>query len=478
MIALQNKKTNIIPVILAGGVGSRLWPLSRENHPKPFIKLDDGQSLIQKAYLRAVSIANAYEVLTVTNRELFFYTKDEYAEVQNRSVYHSFILEPFSKNSTAAIALAAHHIKEEHGDNTIMLVLPADHLIKYPDIFLAAVDQAVKLCCEEKLVTFGIKPDTPKTGYGYIETDGHNVLRFVEKPDAEKAQEYLSSGNFLWNSGIFCMQAGTILDDMDMYCPTISSQSRNCLKNAAISQGKNWVQKEVHSKDFSTVEELSIDYAIFEKSAKVAVVSCDIGWSDIGSWLEFGQLYPADQEGNHILGEVVLEDVKNCIIHSENRMAACIGLQDLVIADTSDAILVTSRNRVQDVKLIVKRLKNLEHNSYQLFPKVHRPWGNYTVLQEGDGFKLKHIKVKPGSALSLQSHRYRSEHWIVVNGTARVVNEEQELFLAANQSTYIPAGNKHRLENPGDEILNLIEIQCGSYLGEDDIVRFDDLYGR
>ncbi len=474
---LPLQQSKIVPIILAGGIGSRLWPLSRENHPKPFIRLDN-QSLIQKTYLRAVSIAGVTEVVTVTNRDLFFYTKDEYNEVQAESVSHAFILEPFGRNSAAAIALAGQYVKEKHGNDAILLILPADQLIDKPDAFKKAVDQAVTLALEGKLLTFGIKPDSPNTGYGYIEAENNSVRRFIEKPHLEQAKEYLAAGHYFWNSGMFCMRTHDILDEMDLHCPAISSGSHHCIKNAKISKGENWIQIEIQGQDFNKIEDISIDYAIFEKSNKVAVVPCDIGWSDIGSWSEFGQLYPSDKDGNHILGETALEAVQNCIIHSEERLVAGIGLNNIIIADTSDAVLVADRRYVQDVRKIVKQLKNREHKSYKHFPTVHRPWGTYTILQEGDGFKLKRIEVKPGAALSLQSHQHRSEHWIVVEGIAKITNGDQITMLEHNQSTYIPVGNKHRLENPGNDLLVLIEVQCGTYLGEDDIVRYEDKYKR
>nr|VFK63718.1 MAG: mannose-1-phosphate guanylyltransferase [Candidatus Kentron sp. UNK]VFK70927.1 MAG: mannose-1-phosphate guanylyltransferase [Candidatus Kentron sp. UNK] len=468
------KKTKVLPVILSGGVGSRLWPLSREAHPKPFIRLDDNQSLIQKTYLRAASIDGIEEIVTVTNRALFFYTKDEYDEVALAPILRSFILEPFGRNSAAAIGLAAHYAKSKFGNDCILLVLPADHLVEKQDAFMDAINQAMILASDDKLVTFGIRPDTPKTGYGYIEADGHNVLRFVEKPNLDTAQGYLDSGNYFWNSGMFCMCAGTIIEEMHAHCPKIPSQSNICLENAKTSVGASWLLTEISAQDFEKVEDISIDYAIFERSEKVAVVTCDIGWSDIGSWLEFGQLHPLDENNNHISGEAVLEDAQDCILHSEHRMIAGIGLRDLIIADTSDALLVADKSRVQDVRTIVKKLKTQGHKSYEFSPTVYRPWGNYTVLQEGDGFKLKRIEVKPRASLSLQSHAHRSEHWIVVSGVAKVVNHDQILALRHNQSTYIPIGNKHRLENPGDEMLILIEVQCGNYLEETDIIRYNE----
>ena len=470
-------------MILAGGVGSRLWPLSREAHPKPFIRLNDGLSLIQKTLLRAAAIDHVPEVITVTNRELFFYTKDDYEAVVSGEIFHTFLLEPFGRNSSAAIGLAAHHVKEKYGDNSILLILPADHLIDNQSAFSEAVQQAIILAEQGRLVTFGIKPNAPKTGYGYIETENNEeksnkVKRFVEKPDLELAKQYLAAGNYFWNSGMFCMAAGTILEEMDQLCTDIATQTRVCLQTTNCYENDNWLQLEIKSSAFEPVRDISIDYAVFEKSDKVAVVPCDIGWSDIGSWIEFGELHAKDQANNHVYGEAVLEDVQNSIVHAGQRLVTGLGLEDLIIADTQDALLVAHRDRAQDVRKIVKTLQAKQHPSYKYFPTVHRPWGSYTVLQEDPSFKLKRIEVKTGAALSLQSHKYRSEHWVVVSGTARITNGDQIFDLESNQSTYIPVGNKHRLENKGKEVLVVIEVQCGSYLGEDDIVRYEDAYGR
>jgi mannose-1-phosphate guanylyltransferase len=467
----------VVPVILAGGVGSRLWPLSRESHPKPFIKLADGTSLIQKTYLRALEATGAQEVVTIINRELFFTTKDEYDTLSRDNIEHTFILEPVGRNSSAAIALASHYAKAKYGENCVLLILPADHLISKQDAFNTAVKQAESFAQKNKLVTFGIQPDSPQTGYGYIEADSHLVKRFVEKPSLEVAETYLAAGNYYWNSGMFCLQAGALLAEMQDHCPSIAAQTKICLEQANKSQGKNWQQIEITYDLFAAVENISIDYAVFEKSQHVAVIPCDIGWSDIGSWVEYGELSPTD-EGNHVFGEAVLKDSQDCIIHAESRLVAGIGLKDLVIADTADALLVAHKSKAQQVRHIVDTLKQNNDRRYRTFQTVHRPWGTYTVLQEGAGFKLKQIEVKPGASLSLQSHKQRSEHWVVVSGVAKVTNGDKISYLEHNQSTYIPVGNRHRLENEGNERLILVEVQCGSYLGEDDIVRYEDKYNR
>jgi len=471
----------LIPTILCGGAGSRLWPVSRELHPKPFIRLADGQSLLQKAWLRGAVLPDVTETLTVTNRELYFKTEDEYREVSGehyKDLPNSFILEPFGRNTAPAIAAAALQVAAGHGDDALLLVLAADHLITDQSAFALAVEQAMQLATQGKLVTFGIRPETPETGYGYIEADGNKVVRFVEKPGIEKAQEYVESGNYLWNSGMFCFSAGSMLREMQQHCPDILSATRTCLDQSRKAEGKNHTQIELDPDTFARVPDDSIDYAVMEKSANVAVIPCNIGWSDIGSWNAVGELTPADGQGNRIDGEVMLQDVSNCYIQSKQRIVGALGIDNLVIIDTPDAMLVADRSRAQDVKLLYARLKAQGHEAHKLHTTVHRPWGTYTVLEEGPRFKIKRIVVKPGGRLSLQMHHHRSEHWVVVSGMARVVNGDRELFINTDESTYIPAGHKHRLENPGVVDLVMIEVQSGEYLGEDDIVRFEDIYGR
>ncbi len=470
----------LIPTILCGGAGSRLWPVSRELHPKPFIRLADGQSLLQKAWLRGVAQPGVVETLTVTNRELFFKTEDEYREVavQHKDLVNSYILEPFGRNTAPAIAAAALHVAARHGEDALLLVLAADHLIADQTAFAQAVVVAMQLAAQGKLVTFGIHPDTPETGYGYIEADGNKVLRFVEKPSLEKAQKYVASGNYLWNSGMFCFSAGTLLREMHLHCPNILATTRACMEQSRLAQSKNHTQIELDPETFGLVPDDSIDYAVMEKSKNVAVVPCSIGWSDIGSWSALGDLTPPDTEGNRIEGDVILHDVSNCYIQSNQRLVGAVGIDNLIIIDTPDAVLVADRSRAQDVKHLYTRLKAQGHEAHRLHTTVHRPWGTYTVLEEGPRFKIKRIVVKPEASLSLQMHHHRSEHWIVVSGMAKVVNGDLELFVNTDESTYIPAGHKHRLQNPGVVDLVMIEVQSGEYLGEDDIVRFDDVYGR
>ena len=468
----------LIVTILCGGSGSRLWPVSREAHPKPFIKLEDGQSLLQKAFLRGTHLKEITEVLTVTNRELYFKTEDEYEEVNAANIATSFILEPYGRNTGAAIATAALQVAKKYGSNAVMLVLAADHLIHNQTAFQAAVAEAIGFAQQGKLVTFGIQPTAPETGYGYIEADGNNVVRFVEKPSFEKAQSYLASGKFLWNSGMFCFSAGTMLQELELHCPDVLAAARLCLEHSRTSEGTNFSQIELEHATFGAIPDNSIDYLVMEKSNKVVVVPCDIGWSDIGSWTALGDLTEPDSNGNRVLGDTLLYNTKNCTIQGNERLVGVVGVENLIVIDTPDALLIANKSNAQDVKHIYAQLKAKGHEAHKNHRTVYRPWGTYTVLENGEGFKIKRIEVNPGASLSLQMHHHRSEHWIVVTGMARVVNGDREFFVNTNESTYIPAGHKHRLENPGLLKLVMIEVQSGNYLEEDDIVRFQDNYGR
>ena len=444
--------------------------------------MTDGQSLLQKAWLRGAVLDGVAEILTVTNRELHFKTEDEYREVAsipaNNDLANSFILEPFGRNTAPAIAAAALQVSATHGDDASMLVLVADYLNADQPSFVKAVATAMQLAAQGKLVTFGIQPSLPETGYGYIEADGYTVKRIVEKPSLDKAKEYIASGRYLWNSGMFCFQAGTMLHEMQEHCPAFLDATRACIAKSRSAVGRGFSQLELDASLFKQVPDDSIDYAIIEKSANVDVVPCNIGWSDIGSWAALGDLTAPDAQGNRIEGEVILQEVCNCYIQSSQRIVGAVGVKGLVIIDTPDAVLIADRSSAQDVKHIYARLKAKGHEVHRLHRTVHRPWGTSTVLEEGPHFKIKCIEVKPNASLNLQMHHHRSEHWIVVSGRARVVNGQQELFVQTNESNYIPAGHKHRLENPGMLPLILIEVQTGEYLGEDDIVRFDDVYGR
>jgi mannose-1-phosphate guanylyltransferase len=360
----------------------------------------------------------------------------------------------------------------------MMLVLAADHLITDQAAFAGVVGKAVTLAAAGKVVTFGITPDSPETGYGYIEADGNAVLRFVEKPSPEKAREYLASGRYLWNSGMFCFAAGTMLREMEQHCPDILAATTACVEKSRTLQGGGSLQLELDAASFGQVPSISVDYAVMERSADVAVVPCSIGWSDIGSWASLSELADADSDGNRVEGQALLHEVKNCYIQSKDRMVGAIGIENLIVVDTPDALLIADKFRSQEVGRLYSALKAQGHEAYKLHRTVHRPWGTYTVLEEGSRFKIKRIVVKPRASLSLQLHHHRSEHWIVVSGMAKVVNGTNEFFVGTNESTYIPAGHKHRLDNPGIVDLVMIEVQSGEYLGEDDIVRFDDIYGR
>lgn len=473
--------STLVPVILCGGAGSRLWPVSRAQYPKPFIRLDDGNSLLQKAFLRGAALPGVTDILTVTNRELFFLIEDEYREIKNSAdqpINTSFILEPFCRNTAPAIAAACLKVFETHGEHAVLLVLAADHLISCHGAFNEAVARSCSLAQQGKLVTFGIQPTCPETGYGYIEARGDEVVRFVEKPGLETAKEYFSSGNFLWNSGMFCFQAGAMLKEMETHCPGILEGARHSMAQARKSAGKGFSEVKISAEAFSTVPDDSIDYAVMEKTKNAAVIACDIGWSDIGCWRSLGDLTPADENNNRICGDVFIQGSNGCTIKSDNRVVGAVGIENLIIIDTPDALLVAHKDKAQQVKNIYSQLKAQDHESHKLHQTAHRPWGTYTVLEEGAGFKIKRIVVKPQASLSLQMHHHRSEHWVVVSGKAKVINDTQEFVLRVNESTYIPAGHKHRLENNGREPLIMIEVQTGSYLGEDDIVRFEDVYGR
>ena len=475
---------DLIPVILSGGVGSRLWPVSREAHPKPFMTLPDGQNLIQKTFLRASALEGVSEILTVTNRELLFKTEDEYRTVDTAGHSMGYILEPFGRNTAAAVALAALQLKEAHGSEAHMLVLAADHLIQDETAFAAAVAKAVRLSAAGWLVTFGIKPQYPETGFGYIEAadsaleGGLKVARFVEKPDLKTAEAYVAAGNYFWNSGMFCFQVGAVLEEFARHAPDVLSAAAASMGRSRVTTAKGYRCLAVDADSFAQVPDISIDYALMERSDKVATIPCDIGWSDIGSWNAVSDLTHADENGNRFEGEVLSHGARNNYVNSEDRLTALVGVEDLLVIDTADALMIAHKNHAQDVKHIVTQLKKSGHTLHQLHQTVHRPWGTYTTLENGDRFKIKRIVVKPKASLSLQMHHHRSEHWIVVSGMALIVNDDQEMMLNINESTFIRAGHRHRLSNPGVIDLILIEVQSGDYLGEDDIVRFEDVYGR
>ncbi|BBF64692.1 Alginate biosynthesis protein AlgA [Acidithiobacillus ferridurans] len=473
----------LVPVILSGGTGSRLWPLSRKSFPKPFVALPDGESLIQKTLHRIINLGAKGPILTVTNRDYYFLTRDAYAACAK--THHCkipdahYLLEPKGRNTTPAMAAAALWARETERDDAVLLFLPADHLIADEARFGAAVRSAAALAGQGYLVTFGVTPTAPEIGYGYIQAGeslgaGHQVVRFVEKPNTATAQDYLASGDHLWNSGMFCMQAGSLLKALEEHAPATLAAASAAMASAE-RNGDTWELGE----EFAAAPDISIDYAVMEKAANVAVVRADFDWNDLGAWTSYGVLMPEDENGNQVHAcDSLFVDAQRCVVHSPDRLTAVLGLRDVLIIDTPDALLIADRHRDQEVKTIVERLKARKHDSVDIHTTVHRPWGTYTTLEEGDRFKIKRIIVKPGEKLSLQMHHHRSEHWIVVRGTARIVNGDTEKLILTNESTYIPAGHCHRLENPGMIDLVLIEVQSGAYLGEDDIVRFDDIYGR
>ena len=487
MLANVNQPVNpnpivimLIPLILSGGSGTRLWPVSREAYPKPFIKLPDGQSLLQKTLGRLAPLGELAEVITVTNREHLFATRDEYARMDGPR-QHFFVLEPVARNTAPAVAVGALAALARHGADVTLLVLPADNLVPDAEAFSHSVQQAVALAAQGNLVTFGIRPAYPETGFGYIErgdaikgSEGCRVARFTEKPDAETARAMMESGRFYWNSGMFCFRADVFLEELAALAPEIDRGARQCWEAITAQDDHVHLSQEV----FGTIPDISIDYAVMEKSSRVAVIPSTFAWSDVGSWKAVSELTAPDGQGNRAQGEAMFVDSSDCYVQSDSRMVAAVGLHGVVVVDTPDALLVADREHVQDVKKVAQQLKLARHETYLLHKTVMRPWGTYTVLEEGDGFKIKRIVVKPGASLSLQMHYHRSEHWVVVSGTAKVVNGEQDLLIRTNESTYIPAGHRHRLENPGKVDLVMIEVQSGSYLGEDDIVRFEDRYGR
>ena len=474
-------RTPMVPVILSGGSGTRLWPVSRRAHPKPFMKLVDGESLAEKTFRRALGVSESSPVLTVTSRDYYFYTRDLYDEVDGQQHEHPFLLEPVGRNTAPAIALAALYVQDVLGPDAVMLVLPADHLIRDEESFGASVDAARGLAERGYLVTFGIHPTHPETGYGYIRqgkpienSSGHEVAAFVEKPDEDTAMEYVESGQYGWNSGMFCFAAGAFLEAIAEFAPDIASSVSSCWEGMDATQQPMEIPLDL----FSACPSNSIDYAVMEKASNCAVVGADFGWSDIGSWKAMSELYESDEAGNRIQGKAVVVESRNCFIQGSDRLVAVVGVDDLVIVDTGDAVLVADRDRAQDVKEVVNQLSDLKHEAAEFHKTVHRPWGSFSILESAEDCKVKRLVVKPGGVLSLQLHHKRSEHWTVVKGVAKVRLGDKEFLLNPNESIDIPVETQHRLENPGTEDVHLIEIQTGIYFGEDDIVRFEDIYGR
>lgn len=468
----------IVPVILSGGSGTRLWPLSRQLYPKQLLPLVGKDTMLQATLKRLEGIAGLAAPIVVCNEEHRFLVAEQLRQIGTQP--EAILLEPAGRNTAPAVALAAASTLQarEQGDDPVLLVLPADHVIRNTEAFHAAVATGAKLAAEGKLVTFGVVPDRPETGYGYIRAAARAgaaaVQQFVEKPDVALAQEYVSSGEYYWNSGMFMFRASRFIEELRTHRPEIVTQ---CV--AAIAGAKadlDFIR--VDAQSFEECPSDSIDYAVMENTAHAWVVPLDAGWSDVGSWASLHDACDADAAGNVAIGDVLLEDASNCYLYSESRLVAAVGLADCIVVETKDAVLVAPRDRVQEVKKLVDRLKADGRYETSLHREVFRPWGSYDSVDQGERFQVKRITVKPGAKLSLQMHHHRAEHWIVVKGTARVTAGDETFLLGENESTYIPMGTTHRLENPGKVPLHLIEVQSGSYLGEDDIVRFEDTYGR
>lgn len=476
---------NLQPLILCGGSGSRLWPLSREQYPKQLLALVGGDTMLQASAKRLhVSHSNShYNVLAplvVSNEEYRFITAEQLRQIN--VVPAALILEPAGRNTAPALALAA-LATLERGDDPILVVMPADHVIGNQDAFLAAVKEGARHAADGKLVTFGIAPTHPETGYGYIrlgkpvfEGSAREIARFVEKPDFAVAEQYVSSGEYLWNSGIFMMRASVWLERLSIYRPDILDACRSAF--AERKQDNDFLR--VERQTFLDCPSDSIDYAVMEKLPEGLgiVVPLSAQWSDVGAWDALWQISPKDEAGNSLRGDVIAIGTHSSLVISQSRLVACVGLEDVVVVETPDAILVAHKDHVQDVKQIVARLKHENRNEAHAHRKVYRPWGHYDSVDGAERFQVKRIVVNPGATLSLQMHHHRAEHWIVVTGTARVTCGEKVFLLGENESTYIPLGQTHRLENPGKVLLEMIEVQSGAYLGEDDIVRFEDNYGR
>jgi mannose-1-phosphate guanylyltransferase/mannose-6-phosphate isomerase len=464
----------IQPVILAGGTGSRLWPLSRELYPKQLLPLIDETSLLQTTVLRVCQLPDVLPPVVVVGEEHRFITR---SQIDGLGVVPEFsiLLEPLGRNTAPAVCAAVEFCGLTDDEETILLVLPADHLILRQDAFAAAVGQAAELAAAGAIVTFGIEPQSPETGYGYIERgEGNKVLSFKEKPDLVTAMGYVESGNYFWNSGMFAFSIKTFREEMALHAPEMLEAMAAAVRHG-VRDGK-FYRLDYNAMAASPSD--SIDYALMEKTDKAAVVAANLEWSDIGSWKALWEVAGKDSQGNVSSGDVILKDTRNCLIRSESKLVATVGLEDTLVIETADAVLVAPLSRSQDVKKVVAQLKKKQRDEFKFHRTVFRPWGSYTVLEQQPRYQIKRITVYPGEKLSLQMHHHRHEHWVIVTGTARITNGDEVFLLHENQSTYIPAGVQHRLENPGVIGLELIEVQNGSYLGEDDIVRFDDDYGR
>ncbi|NOU00621.1 MAG: mannose-1-phosphate guanylyltransferase/mannose-6-phosphate isomerase [Gallionella sp.] len=468
-------KREVHAVILAGGSGSRLWPLSRQNLPKQFLALDGDASLLQTTINRLSPVIAGKNVLIVTQE---VHAK---GEAYHALLPYQTLFEPTGRNTAPAIALAAAYLMAD-GSDPIMVVLPADHIIKDEVRFREHLSVAIAAAETASLVTFGIQPTRPDTGFGYIKahrddasSNIYAVDRFTEKPDEKTAEKFLQDGDYFWNSGMFVWRASAILAEIQQYLPEVHGVVQAIVAESRTS-GKFQQAVEKH---FAAMPSISIDYGVLEKSNRVSLIPCEIGWNDVGSWQAVHEISRHDTDGNALQGNVVAVDCKNSLIRADKRLVAAIGIEDICVIETADAVLISRNNQTQRVREVVDILHERGSTEHIFHAKVNRPWGSYTVLEkEQDGFKIKRIEVSPGARLSLQSHRQRSEHWVVVSGTATVTNGDEVVTVKKNQSTYIPIGTKHRLENLGKEPLHIVEIQVGDYLGEDDIQRYEDNYGR
>ena len=465
----------ILPVIMAGGSGTRLWPLSRGNYPKQFLALSGEQTMLQSTLSRLNGLTHNPAML-ICNEEHRFIAAEQ---VRQLGVKHSGIfLEPVGRNTAPAIALAAFRAIEQ-GEDPLLLVLAADHVIENTAAFQKSVNDAVELAKEDKLVTFGIVGNKPETGYGYIKRGeqfdtGFVVDAFVEKPDSSTAEQYIQSGDYYWNSGMFLFKASRYLNELKAFRPDIYNACENAMQN----QNNDLDFIRVDKESFEACPDESVDYAVMEQTKDAVVVPMDAGWSDVGGFAALWEVSPQDENGNAFTGDVKAVDSKNTLVFSEDKLVATVGVEDLVIVNTKDAVLVAHKDKSQHVKMIVQQLKDEQRSEAKLHREVYRPWGKYDSVDNGERFQVKRITVKPGAKLSVQMHHHRAEHWIVVSGTAKVQIDDTEQFVTENESVYIPITAVHALENPGKVDLELIEVQSGSYLGEDDIVRFEDRYGR
>jgi mannose-1-phosphate guanylyltransferase/mannose-6-phosphate isomerase len=469
---MPRKTIKTYPVLLAGGSGSRLWPISRELYPKQLVNLIGSESLIQSTIKRLSPVLNPERAIVVCGEEHFYEIKRHLEEI-GISSDGKVITEPCGRNTAPAILLAVLNILNKEKD-AVILVFPADHVITDVVEFHKSLQKATWLAERGYIVTFGIKPDYPETGYGYIEGskplkgDAFSIKRFVEKPDRKTAERYLKAGNFFWNSGMFAFKASVMLREFSRYAAEL-------LKDM---QAMTAEDVPLTAESYGRLPDISIDYAIMERTKKGVVLPSDFGWSDIGSWKSLYDILPKDDDRNVIEGDVILRDTKNSFIKGDERLIVVNGLKNVVVVETPDTVFISDLDRTQDVKLIVNKLKRLGRKEYKAHTTVYRPWGKYTVLEEKGNSKMKRIVIYPGAKLSLQMHYHRSEHWIVAQGTAKITIGDKTIFLEENQSTYIPKATPHRLENPGKIPLHIIEVQMGSYLKEDDIVRFDDDFGR